>query len=571
MLTDSKLKAQVDQLWNMFWSGGLSNPLDAIEQLSYLIFFKRMQEEEDRRQRIAELDEQTYTSRLPNDVRWDAWRNLPAKDALKQLREKVFPWFRDLADEESSLRRYMQGAECKISEPSLLIQACNLIEQMQISAQNLDIQGDLYEYLLSKLSTPGRNGQFRTPRHIIRLMVKMVDPKPHDRTGDLAAGTAGFLVNVYLHLLETNTSPALLSYDDEGMPHNAIGNLLTAEQRHYLQTDALHGFDGDSGMTMLRIDIMNLMLHGIESPNYQYANTLGADFNDTNAYTLLLMNPPFKGALNPETINETLPDNTTKTELLFLHLILRALDMGGRCAVIVPDGVLFGSSNAHKAIRKKIIEENRLDGVISMPGGVFKPYAGVSTAILLFTKGAKTADEIWFYDMEHDGFSLDDKRVPIAENDVPDILTCWGNRHNSAFAVTRQARLAELQTQVAPLKTQWLQMQAEINRLTFECAIAPEGEESAAAALAADKAKVETLQAQIAPLQMEINQLSRQFWVKKKDIQEHGYDLSASCYRQGKQDEAYYEKVEITAKRLMELEKLMILEINELNSILVSN
>ena len=569
MLTHPQLRSQVDQLWDKLWSGGLNNPLDAIEQLSYLLFLKRLDDTENQRQRHAELRGQPYTPRMEPTMRWSYWTKIAAKDALDHLKNQVFPWFRTLSeDAESSFTRYMQNAECKINKPNLLIEACNLIDQMHIGQQNQDVQGDLYEYLLSKLNTAGRNGQFRSPRHIIRLMVQMIDPKPYERIGDLAGGTCGFLVNAYQHILEQRTSPAILEYDAEGMPHNLLGDLLSEEEEHFLKTEALRGYDNDSGMAMLRIGSMNLMLHGIDAPKFFYMDTLSKEFDETLAYDVILMNPPFKGAVDANDVNPTLPSNTTKSELLFLHLILRALDRGGRTAVIVPDGVLFGSSNAHKIIRKKLIEENRLDGVISMPGGVFKPYAGVSTAILLFTKGATSAEEIWFYHMEHDGFSLDDKRVPIAENDLPDILTCWHNRHDAAFAATRQARLAELQAQVGPLKAQRLQMEAEINRLTFESVIAPEGEESAAAALAADKAKVETLQAQIAPLQVEINRLSRQFWVKKKDIQTNGYDLSASRYRRVEQDETYYEKPNVTLERLLELDKIMVKEVHELEELM---
>lgn len=570
MLTQPQLRSQVDQLWDKLWSGGLNNPLDAIEQLSYLLFLKRLDDVEQQRQRQAELRGQPYTPRMTATMRWGYWTKIAAKEALDHLKAQVFPWFRTLSDDtESSFARYMQNAECKINKPSLLIEACNLIDQMHIGQQNQDVQGDLYEYLLSKLNTAGRNGQFRSPRHIIRLMVQMINPRPHERIGDLAGGTCGFLVNAYQHILEQHTAPAILSYDAEGMPHNLVGDLLSEEEERFLKNEALRGYDNDSGMTMLRIGSMNLMLHGIESPKFFYMDTLSKEFNETAAYDVILMNPPFKGAVDANDVNPTLPTNTTKSELLFLHLILRALDMGGRCAVIVPDGVLFGSSNAHKAIRKKLLDENRLDGVVSMPGGVFKPYAGVSTAILLFTKGATTADEIWFYDMAHDGFTLDDKRIPITDNDLPDILACWRNRHDATFAAARQARLAALRTQVEPLKAQRLQMQAEINRLTFARVIAPAGEEDAAAALAADQTKLDSLQTEIAPLQTEINQLSRQFWVKKKEIQTNGYDLSASRYRQVEQDEAYYEQPQVTITRLLQLEQVMGAEVRELQGLML--
>jgi type I restriction enzyme M protein len=283
------------------------------------------------------------------------------------------------------------------------------------------------------------------------------------------------------------------------------------------------------------------------------------------------MNPPFKGAVDRDDVSDTLPHNTTKSELLFVHLILRALDMGGRCAVIVPDGVLFGSSRAHVALRKKVVEENRLDGVVSMPGGVFKPYAGVSTAVLLFTRGAKT-DRIWFYDMAHDGFSLDDKRQPVPENDIPDILECWCHRRDPDFQAARQARLEELRTQVAPLKAERLKLQGEINRLTFESVVASEDltglERPVRSELDAVNDELADLEAEIVPLQAQIDQLTRQFWVTKAQVKANNYDLSASRYRQVEQDEAYYEKPQMTMERLLELERVMAEEMREIQRLL---
>ncbi|GCE16754.1 HsdM family class I SAM-dependent methyltransferase [Dictyobacter kobayashii] len=269
----------------------------------------------------------------------------------------------------------------------------------------------------------------------------MIDPKPNEKIGDLAAGTGGFLVNAYQYILEQKTPSEHLSYDTDNWPHHVTGELLTEEERQFLQKEAFRGYDNDSGMTMLRIGSMNLILHGIEQPRFYYTDTLSKEFNEAKDYDVILMNPPFKGAVDPNDINPTLSTaNTTKSELLFLHIILRVLDSGGRSAVIIPDGVLFGSSKAHINIRKKLINENKLDGIICMPSGVFKPYAGVSTAILFFTRGG-TTDKIWFYDMEHDGLSLDDKRQPIAENDIPDILACWRKRHDPTFQTEREQRL----------------------------------------------------------------------------------------------------------------------------------
>jgi len=440
---------------------------------------------------------------------------------------------------------------------------------MDIAQQQQDVQGDLYEYLLSKLSTAGRNGQFRTPRHIIRMMVQMIAPRPKERIGDLAAGTCGFLVNAYQYILETHTSPEILRYDEQGWPHNLIGDQLTDEEQKALKLPvSLRGFDNDSGMTMLRIGSMNLMLHGIESPQFFYKDTLSKAYEQEREYDVILMNPPFKGAVDKNDLNDSLqPAGTTKSELLFLHLILRTLDMGGRCAVIVPDGVLFGSSRAHVELRRKLIEENRLDGVISMPGGVFKPYAGVSTAVLFFTRGAKT-DKIWFYDMASDGFSLDDKRAPATENDIPDILACWQNRQNVEFQTRRQARIDELTFHLKPLNEERLRLDAEINRLNFEDAISSSGDGPIAEELQGVISRLADLQAQLNPLRTEFNQFSRQFWVTKDHVMANKFDLSASRYRQIVGDEVYYEKPQITLDRMTLLEQVMGTEINELKKVL---
>jgi type I restriction enzyme M protein len=566
MLTDPKLRSSIDQLWDKLWTGGLSNPLDAIEQLSYLIFLKRLDDQENQRQRLASMRGQIYYPKLPDDMRWGYWTNLTAEEALKHARGKVFPWLKTLGgngEVASSFTRYMEGAEFKISKASNLVSACNLLNDINISAQNQDVQGDIYEYLLSRLTTSGLNGQFRTPRHIIRMMVDMLDPKKNERVGDLAAGTCGFLVNAYQHILEKNTDPSSLSYDEAGEPHGASGDLLSETERTFLQNGALRGFDSDSGMTMLRIGSMNLLLHGLENPQFFWADSLSKDFEEKNSFDVLLMNPPFKGAVDKGDVSESLPSTTKKSELLFLHLMLRVLDSGGRAAVIVPDGVLFGSSRAHVDIRKKLVEENRLDGVVSMPSGVFKPYAGVSTAILFFTKGAKT-ESVWYYDMAHDGLSLDDKRTPTSENDIPDLVRCWHERKNKTFWQNRQERIETLKKQLEPLKARRLGLLAEVNRLTFESVIAPEDDTSANEALKNVKEKLSTLENQIAPLQPEYDRLKRYFWVDKADIVKNKYDLSASRYKDAEQDDAYFEKPEVTLERLMNLEKIITSEANQL-------
>jgi type I restriction enzyme M protein len=386
------------------------------------------------------------------------------------------------------------------------------------------------------------------------MMVKMVDPKFGERVVDPAAGTCGFLVNAWQHLLETHTNPADLTIDENGFPHGLTGSELTKEQYEFAQREGFTGYDSDSGMTMLRIGSMNMILHGITSPRFHYADTLSKGFNEESMYDVVLANPPFKGAIDASDVNPSLPSRVKKTEILFIHLFLRLLDNGGRGAVIVPDGVLFGSSNAHVEARRKLIEDNRLDGVISMPSGVFRPYAGVSTAVLLFTKGAST-ERIWFYDMEHDGFSLDDKRERVSENDIPDLLTCWTKRFDPAFQSARNRRLADLKSQIAPLKNGRLEHHEIIHRLKFEEVIA-EDEQAEVARGAREKAEGELaeLQAKMTPLQEEITQLGRQFWVTKGQVVAQKYDLSASRYRDTANTEEYIESPAITLKRLLVLE-----------------
>jgi type I restriction enzyme M protein len=567
MLTDSTLRSAVEALWNKLWSGGLSNPLDAIEQLSFLLFLKRLDEREQDAERAAKLRGKQLTPIfLRPDLRWSHWTQLPADKALKQVKEEVFPFIKTLGGAGGSFAVQMENAEFKINKASLLIEACKAIDAMQISAQNQDVQGDLYEYLLSKLNTAGQNGQFRTPRHIIRMMVNMRDPRPGERICDPAAGTCGFLVNAWQHLLETHTDPRDITYDEEGYPHGLTGSKLTKEEYEFSQTKALTGFDSDSGMTMLRIGSMNLMLHGIAAPNFRYTDTLSKAFTEERAYDVVLANPPFKGAIDAADVNPTLPVKCKKTEILFLHLFLRLLENGGRAAVIVPDGVLFGSSNAHVEIRKELIEKNRLDGVVSMPSGVFRPYAGVSTAILLFTKGG-TTEKTWFYDMEHDGYSLDDKRLKVPENDIPDLLGCWYHRQDAKFQQKRAQRLADLQEQIAPLKKDRLEHHAIIHRLKFEEAVSTTAE---MARTNREKAEAELaeLQSRITPLQTEINQLNRQFWVTKDHVKVNKYDLSASRYRPVEQDAIYYDAPNVTLSRLSMLETTMVREIGILEELL---
>lgn len=425
-------KSDVDKLWTEFWTGGITNPLTVIEQISFLMFARLLDVMETTGERKAERTKKPFTGRFdgPNDLR--RWKNFKQKDAVEMLRivrDEVFSHFRKL-NGGTTFGEYMQDAQLMIQKPSLLVSAVNMIDKLPITEG--DAKGDLYEYLLSKLNTAGINGQFRTPRHIIRFMVELLEPKPTETIGDPACGTAGFLVGVMQYLLERHTSPEGTLKGDNG-EIIYTGDLLEPYRAH-IQIGMFHGFDFDA--TMLRIASMNLMLHGVDNPDIHWQDVLSNSFPEkfpkqaTSGFDVILANPPFKGSLDEGDVHPTLTQavKTKKTELLFVALILRMLKKGGRSATIVPDGVLFGSSRAHTALRTKLVNDNQLEAVISLPSGVFRPYAGVSTAIIVFTKGGKT-DHVFFYDVKADGFSLDDKRDQVRENDIPDALQCWRKRN----------------------------------------------------------------------------------------------------------------------------------------------
>ncbi len=404
----NELKSKINKLWDKFWSGGLSNPITTIEQMSYLLFMKKLEDEDNKRQQEAEFTGEKYTSIFKGheNCKWKEWTTYPAERILEHVRDKVFPFMRGLGNQDYN--EYMKGANFGIPTSHLLIEAVNIINDMHIKEQNQDTQGDLYEYLLSELQTAGKNGQFRTPSHIIKMMVNLADPKTDDKILDPACGTAGFLVSAYKHILEKNKI--------EGV------SKLTPKQKKSLDEESIYGLDIDE--TMVRISLMNLMMHGIKKPNVKRSNALSDSEPrpSDNTYDVVLANPPFKGSLNVAEISDRFRIKTSKTELLFLELMYHVLAPSGRCAVIVPEGVLFGNSNAHRQVREMLLTKCRLDAVISMPSGVFKPYAGVSTAVLFFTKGEPT-EKVWFYKMEADGFSLDDKRTFIdGKGDIPEIL-----------------------------------------------------------------------------------------------------------------------------------------------------
>ena len=428
-----ELKNKIDSLWDIFAAGGVTNPLDVIEQMTYLMFIHDLDEADNTHAKEAVMLGLPYKSIFTDSVRigdrtvdgsqlkWSVFRDFPAVRMYSVMQEMVFPFIKNLqGNKESAYSKYMADAIFKLPTPLLLekvVTAMDGIYEQMAQLKTADTRGDVYEYLLSKIATAGLNGQFRTPRHIIRMMVELMQPKPSDTICDPACGTSGFLV-------------AASDYLKENCKNEVFFNRQNKE--HYMN-HMFHGFDMDR--TMLRIGAMNMMTHGVDNPFIEYRDSLSDQNPDRAKYSLILANPPFKGSLDCDIVSADLLKvcKTKKTELLFLALFLRMLKVGGRCARIVPDGVLFGSSTAHRAIRRELVDGNRLEAVISMPSGVFRPYAGVSTAILIFTKtGHGGTDKVWFYDMKADGFSLDDKRSPVADNDIPDIITRF--RHLDAEA-----------------------------------------------------------------------------------------------------------------------------------------
>lgn len=443
MLTGD-IRNKVDQIWNAFWSGGVSNPLSVIEQITYLLFIKRLDDlhtlEENKAANLGLAmerrifpDGKDAQGRDWSDLRWSRFRNFEARAMMEVVADRVFPFLRQMGEEGSSYGQHMRDARLGFSNAALLAKAVDLLDK--IPMEDRDTKGDLYEYMLGKIASAGQNGQFRTPRHIIQLMVEMTAPTPTDVICDPAAGTCGFLVAAGEYLRSTH--PAL--FRDEKL-------------RKHFHSGMFHGFDFDP--TMLRIGSMNMVLHGVENPDVSYRDSLAQEHDgDAGRYSLILANPPFAGSLDYEQTAKDLQQivKTKKTELLFIALFLRLMKTGGRAAVIVPDGVLFGSSTAHKALREMLVERHKLEAVLKLPSGVFRPYAGVSTAILFFTKtGVGGTDHVWFYDLQADGFSLDDKRTDLLppekqgpipataladgeheKNNLPDALARWAQRNGT--------------------------------------------------------------------------------------------------------------------------------------------
>lgn len=505
-MLNTKIKSSIDRLWDKFWSGGISNPLTAIEQISYLLFMKRLDQMDLKKIQDAQFTGEAYKSIFKGEnekLRWNHFRHMEGGEMLTHIQTKVFPFLKTLNSENSSFAKHMGNAVFIISKPSLVVEAVNIIDEIfeEISTQELngqgfqDTQGDVYEYLLSEITSAGKLGQFRTPRHIIQLICELVDPKLGDTICDPACGTGGFLLGAYQHILTQHTSKEHQKTDENGLTRGLLGDKLTDERQwKQLKEKTFYGYDMDD--SMVRIGLMNLMMHGISTPNIEQKDTLSKKYDEDNYFDVIMANPPFKGSIDKGDINESLSLPTTKTELLFVNRIIKSLKIGGRAGVIVPEGVLFGSSNAHKMARKMLLNECELQGVISMPSGVFKPYAGVSTAILVFVKGGET-EKVWFYDMQADGYSLDDKRSKIRENDIPDIVEKWKNRRQ----------------------------------------------------------------------QKENNRASKFFYVDKKEIENNGYDLSKNKYKITENEDFIYQDPKVILDTIKNLESEIISDIKELEKL----
>ncbi len=526
------LRSKIDKLWEEFWTGGITNPLTVIEQISFLMFARLLdmrestEEKKWSRKNPGKPFPGVYFPRSKQHLRWSHLKQeADAEKVLKIVRDEVFPHFRVMGQEEeasanegpkNTFNQYMKDATLMINKPSLLMSAINMIEALPLTQG--DTKGDLYEYLLSKLTTAGINGQFRTPRHIIDLMVDLVLEGNEDEAlswtvGDPACGTGGFLVQFMEALREHFTSEDGIHVDEETGGKTFTGDLIEPSQWKHIKSEMFHGFDFD--VTMLRIAAMNMMLHEIDTPDINYQDTLSTNFTDRketrrwaeDAFDLILANPPFKGSLDEEDVHKTLTGKvkTKKTELLFIVLMLRMLKLGGRCAVIVPDGVTFGSSKAHKELRKMLVEENQLDAIIKLPSGVFKPYAGVSTAIVLFTKGGQT-DNVFFFDVQADGKTLDDKRDKVGADDD------WQD-----LDVLRKA---------------WPKWKGGAGKKHFK------------------------------------DRTANAFFVPKSEIEENAFDLSINRYKEIIHEEEQYDSPKVILGRLKELEADIASDLEELEAML---
>jgi type I restriction enzyme M protein len=522
---NATLKSLIDRLWDRFWSGGISNPLSAIEQITYLLFMKQLDELDLKREKDAEFTGDTFTSRfsgdffLPHDtekkdpidkatLRWSHFKEMKAELMLPHVQQKVFPFIKELNGAGTAFTRHMANAVFLIPSANLLQGAIAIIEDIFLEIERdareeghlfQDIQGDVYEMLLSEISSAGKNGQFRTPRHIIKLISEVVNPQLGHRICDPACGTAGFLLDAYQYIItqlarQKAASGQTFTPDDDGFVRSSLSGLLTQDSKDILE-QSLCGYDFDT--TMVRLALMNLMMHGIDNPRVDYQDTLSKGFTEEGEYDVVMANPPFTGSIDKGDINESLQLNTTKTELLFTERIFTLLKIGGTAGIIVPQGVLFGSGGAFVEARKKLVEEAELKAVLSLPSGVFKPYAGVATAILVFTRGGRT-EHTWFCEIENDGFSLDDKRQRVTGSELPNVVEQWKARDSQQPGDRR----------------------------------------------------------------------ARHFFVPAQELRDKNYDLSFNRYREAEHDETVYEEPKVILQKLKNLEDKIQQGIAELEGIL---
>lgn len=519
------LKSKVAALWDKFWSGGISNPLNAIEQITYLLFMKQLDETDKRKMSNADflgeeyesifsgkyfppgVDEKNEKNAVNKEaLRWSYFTKLPSDDMLLHLQSKVFPFIKQLDDANSFFTKHMANAAFLIPSGRMLTEAVKTIDEIykELEKENrfIDAQGDFYEYLLDSLRSSGKNGQFRTPTHIIELITELVEPKLGHKIADPASGTAGFLLAAYKYIITEFTSDDYKQKDDNGFLRGTLADKLVDEQaKRILNEETFYGFDIDP--TMIRIGLMNLMMHGITQPKIDYKDTLSKNYNEDNFYDIVMANPPFAGSMDKGDLNPSFTVSSTKSELLFLERIYKMLRMGGTAGVVIPQGVLFGSGKAFITVRKLLLDKSELKAVIAMPSGVFKPYAGVASAILLFTKGGETKD-VWFYEMQGDGWSLDDKRNPKV---LPN-----GNRDYEDLHV-----IIEKYKKRNPKK--------------------------------------------------ETDRTKQHFFVPKQEIIDNSYDLSLSKYKEEVYEEIEYEMPKEIIKKLADLEKDIVNNIQELEKI----
>lgn len=518
---NSQLKSLINKLWVQFWAGGISNPLTAIEQITYLLFMKRLDELDLKRQSDAEFTGEPYISKFTGEytllgskkedekidkqtLRWSHFKRMPADEILLHVQTKVFPFIKELNGETAPFARHMANAVFIVPKSSLLVEAIGIIEQIFEAIEKdaeqggqtfQDIQGDVYEMLLSEIATAGKNGQFRTPRHIIKLICELVDPQLGNRIGDPACGTAGFLLGAYQYIVtQQDKEKNKRKPDEDGFIRSSVSGQVNEQVRTMLE-QSLQGYDIDA--TMVRLGLMNLMMHGIDNPEIDYKDTLSKSFTDEGSYHIVMANPPFTGNINKGDINENLKLPTTKTELLFTERMFNMLRIGGTAGIIVPQGVLFGAGKPFVQTRKKLVDEAELKAVITMPSGVFKPYAGVNTAILIFTKGGQT-EHVWFYDMRSDGYSLDDKRNKLdGYGDLQDITIRYKKRN--------------------PKK--------------------------------------------------DIDRKEKCFFVPKKEIVENDYDLSVNRYKEDAFEEIKYDNPKLILKKLKKIESSVETDLKELSEL----